>query len=115
VPDVALPETEQVSRDLDRSGQSFLRSKVVTPKYIERALKTRTQNENTGMNDGPAPYISNPTQIFPTLNSKEGRNTLQEIRIKIIETKYLPDLSCLKRNHKLLKYRSETHLHVISY
>jgi hypothetical protein len=61
VPDVALPETEQVSRDLDRSGQSFLRSKVVTPKYIERALKTRTQNENTGMNDGPAPYISNPT------------------------------------------------------
>jgi hypothetical protein len=34
---------------------------VVTPKYIERALKTRTQNEHTGMNDGPAPYISNPT------------------------------------------------------
>ena len=61
MPDVALPETEQVSRDLDRSGQSFLRSKVVTPKYIERALKTRTQNENTGINDGPAPYISNPT------------------------------------------------------
>ena len=47
VPDVALPETEQVSRDLDRSGQSFLRSKVVTPKYIERALKTRTQNGDT--------------------------------------------------------------------
>jgi hypothetical protein len=63
VPDVALPETEQVSRDLDRSGQRFLRSKVVTPKYIERALKTRTQNENTGMNDGPAPYISNPTAV----------------------------------------------------
>jgi hypothetical protein len=62
VPDVALPETEQVSRDLDRYGQSFLRSKVVTPKYIERALKTRTQNEkNTGINDEPAPYISNPT------------------------------------------------------
>jgi hypothetical protein len=38
---------------------------VVTPKYIERALKTRTQNENTGMNDGPAPYISNPTPSLP--------------------------------------------------